>query len=118
MNWINQGLEQLNKIRRTKTKMTSLKDEATAYSPTHTKNIVDLEAVSISQEIKREVRQNKDGEDYTIAFIVVNGEEYRVPNSVLEQLQTILLDKPDMKTFKVVKKGEGLNTSYTVITLE
>ncbi len=98
--------------------MTSLKETAEAYEPTHTKNIADLEAVSVEQEIKKEVRKNKDNEEYTISFVVVNAIEYRVPNSVIEQLQTILKEKPELKTFKVTKKGEGLNTTYTVIQLE
>jgi len=98
--------------------MASLKDEATAYEPQHTKNIADLEAVSVSQEVKKETRRNKDGEEYIISFINVLGIEYRVPNSVLEQLKAITKVKPDVKTIKVIKKGEGLNTSYTVVQLE
>ena len=98
--------------------MASLKETAQEYKPQQTKNIAEVEAVSVEQEIKKEVRKNKDNEDYTISFIVLNGEEYRVPNSVLEQLQAILKEKPDMKTFKVTKAGEGLNTKYTVIQLE
>ena len=98
--------------------MTTLKEYATSYEPKRTKNIADLEAVSISNEIKTDVRKNKDGDEYSISYIVSLGEEYRVPNSVIEQLQAILLEKPDLKTFKVRKKGEGLNTSYTVVQLE
>ena len=106
--------------------MTNIKDAAKAYEPQRVKNIADLEAVSVEQEIKSEVRlatkKQQDGtdaeEEYKISFVVVNGEEYRVPNSVLEQLQTILASKPDMRTFKVIKAGEGLNTKYTVVQLE
>ena len=98
--------------------MPTIKQKAQAYEPTKTRNITELEAVSVEQEIKKEVRKNKDDEEYTISFVVVDNEEYRVPNSVLEQLQTILEEKPDLKTFKVTKKGEGINTSYTVIQLE
>ena len=98
--------------------MATLKEEAKAYEPQHTKNIADLEAVSIEQEIKKETRKNKENEEYAIAYINVGGLEYRVPATVLEQLQDILLEKPDLKTFKVTKKGEGLNTKYAVIQLE
>lgn len=98
--------------------MTSFKEAATAYQPKHTKNIVELEAVSIEQSIKTETRKGNDGEPYQISFVVVEGNEYRVPPSVIEQVQTILLAKPDLKTFKVTKKGEGLNTKYTVVQLE
>lgn len=98
--------------------MTTIKEFATSYEPKRTRNIAELEAVSVSNEIKTEVRKNKDGDEYSISYLVSLGEEYRVPNSVIEQLQTLLLEKPDLSTFKVVKKGEGLNTSYTVIPLE
>ncbi len=98
--------------------MTTLKDYAKAYDPQGMKNIVDLEAVSVEQEIKEVVKKNKDNEEYKVSVVVIEGEEYRVPNSVVEQLQTILVEKPDMKTFKVTKKGENMNTSYTVIQLE
>ena len=98
--------------------MASLKDTAQDYKPTQIKNIADLEVVSLTTEIKKETRKRADGEEYTISFIVLNGEEYRVPNTVLEQLQTMLKEKPNMKVFKVSKKGEGLNTTYTVIPLD
>jgi len=98
--------------------MSSLKEEAQAYEPSKTKNIADLEAVSVEQEIKKETRKNSEGEEYSISFIVINNEEYRVPNSVLGQLKEILEEKPEMKTFRVKKKGENLNTSYTVVQLE
>lgn len=98
--------------------MASIKEDAQAYEPKQTKNIADLEAVSVEQEIKVEVRKNSSNEEYTIAFITLSGEEYRVPNSVREQLKEILNEKPDMKTFKVNKTGEGLKTTYTVIPLE
>lgn len=98
--------------------MASFKKTAQAYEPQKLKNIADLDAVSIEQEVKKETRKNKDNEDYQVSFVVVDNEEYRVPNSVLEQLKAILEEKPELKTFKVSKKGEGLNTSYTVIQLE
>ena len=98
--------------------MATIKEEATAYEPQHTKNIAELEAVSMQQEIKKDTRKNKDGEEYSIAYVNVSGIEYRVPGSVLEQIQEILKEKPDLKTIKVTKKGEGMNTKYTVIQLE
>lgn len=98
--------------------MVSLKEDAMAYESKQTKNIAELEVVSVEQEIKEETRKNSNNEEYNVAFVNVVGVEYRVPNSVREQLQTMLKAKPELKTFKVEKKGEGLNTSYTVIPLE
>jgi hypothetical protein len=68
--------------------MAKLKDEAMAYESKLTKNIADLD-----------------------------GEKYRVPNSVLKQLKVLLEDNPDLKKFKVKKSGVGLNTDYTVIPI-
>jgi hypothetical protein len=82
------------------------------------KNIADLEAVSVFQEFLKETRVNQEGKEYVVMYILIDGEEYRVPPSVLEQLKGILEEKPDLKTFKVKKTGEGLNTKYTVIQLE
>jgi hypothetical protein len=98
--------------------MATLKEDALAYEPKQTRNIAELEAVSVDQEIKLEVRKNSDGEEYSIAIINVAGVEYRVPNSVREQVKQILKEKPELKTFKVSKTGEGLKTTYTVIPLE
>jgi len=98
--------------------MTNFKETAESYEPQKTLNIAELEAVSIQQEVKQEVRKNKENEEYTINFVVVNGKEYRVPNSVIEQVQAILKEKPELQTFKVNKTGEGLATKYTVIQLE
>jgi len=99
--------------------MASLKEGAQGYEPSKTKNIAELEAVSVEQEFfLNEKRKNSKDEEYLMSYIVVGGEEYRVPNSVLEQLKVILEAKPDLKTFKVTKKGELLKTSYTVIQLE
>ena len=104
--------------------MNSIKDSAQAYEPKRMKNIADLEAVSVEQEIKTEVRKEGTDDAYEVSFMVLPDketgklEEYRVPNTVLEQLKEVLEVKPDMKTFRVTKKGENLNTKYTVVQLE
>lgn len=97
--------------------MTTIGEQAKEYEPQRMKNIVDLEVVSVKQEFKKETRKDRDGEEYTVSFIVVEGVEYRVPISILEQLQTLIAEKPLMETFKVIKKGEGKATKYTVIPL-
>ena len=92
---------------------------AKEYEPTRMKTIAEVEAVSVKQVFnKDEERKTQDGDKYKVSYIVVDDEEYRVPNSVLEQLQTFLEEKPEMTTFKVTKKGEGKGTKYTVIPLD
>jgi len=94
-------------------------EHAKEYEPTRMKTIADVEVVSIKQIFhKDEPRETQDKEVYKVSYIVVDGEEYRVPNSVLEQLQTMMLEKPNMTTFKVSKKGEGKGTKYTLVPLD
>ena len=94
----------------------TLKEFAKEHEPPQlTKNIADLEAVPVSAEIKERKGQTKLGEDFSYMYIEINGEDYRVPISVIEQLKFLLESKPDQETFKVNKSGEGLNTKYLVL---
>lgn len=98
--------------------MATAKESAKAYQPKQFKNITELDAFPLSLEMHTETKKNSDGEEYTINYVGINGERYRVPNSVLESIKTILEEKPDCSVVKVTKKGDGLNTRYTVLPLE
>lgn len=98
--------------------MKTIKEEAQAYESPKTKNIADLEKVPTDIETEEREFTKEDGTSFHLKVIVVNGEDYRVPTSVLKSLKAILEEKPDLKFFKVKKVGEGLKTEYTVITLE
>ena len=97
--------------------MDNLKQTAQAYEPKKTKNIADLEAVSLDVPMSKTSGTDKDGKTFEFYVANVAGEEYRVPSSVLEEIQTLLENKPNCKTIKVVKKGTGMNTTYTVVQL-
>ena len=97
--------------------MADLKQEAKNYEPKVTKNIADLEKVPINMEVKSKTVSEGTADEFTYNYIEVEGEEYRVPASVLKSLKAIIEEKPDMAIFKVVKKGEGMKTEYTVIPL-
>lgn len=113
--WLNENLK--NNVRRTEIKMGSLKETAKAYEPRQTLNIADLEVVRTDVDIKQETRTRENGEEFTVNLVEIDGKEYRVPDSVLKALKEILIAKPNLLTFKVVKSGEGLHTSYQVIPL-
>lgn len=104
--------------------MTTLKETAKAYEPPQTRNVTELEALSLDVPIllkkgkKKPTTENPQGEEYEYSVAVVLGEEYRIPDSVLHQIKTIMESKPTLKVVKVVKKGTGLNTTYTTIPLE
>lgn len=101
-------------------KMASIKEEAQDYTPKQTKNIADLEKVSVEIQVEPDLRSGTDdnGKTFYYKVIIVEEEEYRVPDSVLKALKSILEEKPDLEFFKVKKTGTGLKTNYTVISLD
>ena len=99
--------------------MVSIKEAAQKYEPKRMKNIADLEVVRTDTDfVLNEKRIDSNDDEYSVSYFILEGDEYRTPPSVLEQLKTLLESKPDLKTFKVVKKGEGKQTKYTVIPLD
>lgn len=98
--------------------MATLIDEAMEYEPSHTKNIAELNRIPTNTEVLVKDFKDSEGKPFSIRVIVVDGEDYRVPVSVLRDLKSILEEKPDLKFFKVKKAGSGMSTSYTVIPLE
>jgi hypothetical protein len=102
--------------------MTSLQEVAENYEPHRTANIADLEEFDISEPIEEREGTDKEGKTFKYNVLVRDGQEYRVPNTVLETLKGILEAnaKHDKKvtTFSVEKTGEGMGTKYQVVTLE
>lgn len=97
----------------------TLKQEAEEYEvPTKTKNIVELDKVQVDVVIEDDNFTNKDGEEVKQKVITVEGEKYRVPVSVLNNLKVLIQDNPNLKEVKVRKTGEGMDTRYTVIPLQ
>lgn len=95
--------------------MGSIAQEAQEYQPRTTKNITDLEIVSTDVNVEDRTGKNNDGDEFSYKVVVIEGEEYRVPLTVLASLKEILAKKPDLKSFSVSKSGQGLETRYTVI---
>lgn len=100
----------------------TLKEEAQGYTPTATtKNVSELQKVSTDVVLEDDSFEfEKDGKTKKVnqKVIIVEGEKYRVPVSVIASLQAILEDNPDLKYFKVKRTGEGKEgTKYTVIPL-
>ncbi len=98
--------------------MSSLKETAKEYTSKLTLNIADLDKVDLSFPMKDRTGTDKDGKSFEYKVMIANEQEYRVPNTVLEEIQKILKLKPEAKFVKVTKKGLGLNTSYSVEYLE
>jgi len=100
-------------------KMETMKEAAQNYQPQTTRNISELPEVNI-EEMQLEDREAMDneGKPFKYKVILENGEEYRVPGSVIGSIKGILEKKPDLKRISVSKQGQGMQTRYTVIPLE
>lgn len=92
--------------------MTSIKEKAQDYEPRQIKNIADLDKVSVDLEIMEDSEA-----EFPYFYVLVDGERYKVPVTVLSALKAILDEKAELKSFKVKKDGEGLKTKYTTIPL-
>lgn len=102
--------------------MGTIKEEAQAYEPKTTKTVDQLDKVSVDMVLTDdEYEIEEDGKPKTVHQKIFNveGEDYRVPDSVLKDLKVIIGDKQfkDLKFFKVTKTGEGFKTKYTVMPL-
>lgn len=100
--------------------MPTLNEYAQGYEPTATtKNISDLPQVSTDLElVDDEFEFTKNGETKIVKqkVIIVEGEQYRVPVSVIQQIKVLLEDNPALKTIKVKKSGTTKDdTKYQVI---
>jgi hypothetical protein len=96
----------------------TLGQAADIYEPKTAKNITELQTISVDLVLSLEKGTNAEGEEYSYNYVEVNGERFRVPDSVLKDLKAIRKRKPTLKTFSVSKTGEGRQTKYTVIPLD
>jgi hypothetical protein len=93
--------------------MAKLIDEAKNFeSKAKVNNIADLQSVSTDLDVKEAL----DAE-FPYKYVLVDGQKYRVPASILGSLKAILEENPKLSKFKVKKSGEGMETRYTVIPL-
>lgn len=98
--------------------MANIRESAQAFEPKTTKNVADLEKVDLEWDIDDRTGQDSEGKEFAYKVVIKDGEEYRIPASVLNQIKTILEARPTQKYVRVVKKGTGMNTEYTVIQVD
>jgi hypothetical protein len=100
----------------------TFKEAAEEYEHKKTANIADLDKFDISEPIEERTGKDNDGKEFKYNVLIRDGEDYRVPNTVLETVKGILVanEKHDKKvsTFSVEKTGEGMGTKYQVISLD
>ena len=96
--------------------MTSVKETAIEYEERETRVVSDLELFDINMEVYTYEGETQEGKKFKYKYVEdKNGVRYRVPWSVITQIKDYLEEQPEQALFKVKKKGEGMNTRYTVI---
>lgn len=97
--------------------MTTIRNEAIGFKPKQTKNVADLSQLDINAELLDGKGMDDEGKEFKYKYVDVNGEEYRIPNVVIGNIKDLLEMNPNLKTVKVSRKGQGLQTRYTVMPL-
>lgn len=83
-----------------------------------TKNIADLEEVSVETPIVTKTYKVGTPDEYESEIIEVNGQDYRVPFTVVLSIKELLKKFPNLKKFSVLRTGTGMtDTKYQVIPL-
>lgn len=91
--------------------------------PKKTKNIAELKEVPMNLEMEDDEfeaidKETKEVKTVKQKVVFVDGEKYRVPMSVVQQLKVILTDNPNITKFKVIRTGSTIDdTRYQVIPL-
>lgn len=95
----------------------NIKEKAQNWVPPP--KITDISRIPIEAEIfdDGEGVNPETDKPYTYSYMMLNDKEIRVPESVISQLKDQLKENPNMKAFKVTKKGEGILTRYTVVPI-
>ena len=102
-------------------KQLTLKDLAQQEKPRIFKKIEDFEAININNEISERTCMTKEGKEFTIKELSLYNKDtdevdrVRIPQTVIWGLQALLRHDPNLKYFRVIKTGEGMNTRYTVL---
>lgn len=97
--------------------MESIKQAAETHEDVNVKNVADLDKVSVDVELKEEIVDEGKPTEWSYKYFELDGEKYKMPITVLSQLKDHIAQNPDLKFFRVNKKGEGLKTKYTAIPL-
>jgi len=97
--------------------MATLKETAQVYEPTQMKNVADLDKVPLGIKVEEKTFKEGTPDEFRANIITIEEDDYRVPNTVLKTIKELLGHNPALQFVKVLKSGEGVKTTYTVIPL-
>lgn len=97
--------------------MSSLRQEAKDYVAKKRKVVSDLDFFDLDNNIFSEDKSDNNGKPYVEKYIVINKDEYRVPESVISQIQELIKDNKNLKKVRVKATGSGMTTKYQVFPI-
>lgn len=95
--------------------MTTLRQESATYESKETKNISEAGIFSIDLPLEKVTYKEGTEEEFTVNEMQIEGQFFRVPDSVLIQIKALIQDNPELKQVKVLKTGSGMSTKYQVV---
>ena len=66
--------------------MANIKDSAKAFVPKTTKNVADLDRLDLEWSVEHRTGTDKEGKVFEYDVVVKDGEDYRIPASVLNAI--------------------------------
>ena len=100
----------------TEQKTTTLLETVNNYEPNNTANISELDHFSVTEPMQEKVFKKGTPDEYKANVLIRDGKEYRVPYPVINAIKNILIKKPEITQFAVIKTGSGKEgTTYTTI---
>lgn len=80
--------------------------------------VSDLAEVPLTATPEVISKTDQEGKPYEYLALMLNGNEYRIPGPVLEQIKEIRKLKPSVTKVKVTKSGTGAGTRYKTEALD
>lgn len=94
--------------------MVTLGEYAKTYEAQKVGNVADLDELPLNVPISEKKGVDKDNVPYSYFVVEINGLQYRVPGSVIDEIQMLQKLSPNLTKVKVIKSGSGMNTKYKV----
>jgi hypothetical protein len=80
-------------------------------------NVTELEILPVGAVIETIEDKDKNGKAYSFMVAIVDGKKYRIPATVIKQIQALHKKNNSLTKVTVTSQGEGKNTQYFVAPL-
>lgn len=93
--------------------MANLGETADNYQKPKLHNVTELDFISANMEVLDE-----NEAEFPYKYVMVDGIRYKIPKTVIEDIQQFRKISPNITKYKIASKGSGKEIKYTVIPLQ